>query len=217
MMAAATRRSLLAVAMLCGSAGASFAQLAPSMSTGTPRQPGLRTAAPAPGLATLTPLGGIQLSLGNLGVPGQLGALGAIGSCAAPGIATSPTSAPSTAALDAANGIIPAVPAVAAPAFGTLSLSSVCNPILPGAPADATAAPDPNAAAAFTDGAVPLSATESGSPGFSPSIVVPGPSDVSAVGLSSTGSAVADQLVTLQPPAISSSGCAGDAACGGAP
>lgn len=221
MTTSAMRCAMLALTIaVCGSRGASFAQLAPSattgtstMSIGTQRQPGLATAAPRPGLATLTPLGGIQLSLGNLVAPSQVGALGAIGACPAQGIATSPTSAPSVATLDAANGIVSAAPAGTTPAFGTSSLSSVCNPIAPGSPADTTA-PDPNDAAAFADGALPLASEENGSPGFSPSIVVPAPSDTPAP---VTGSAVADQLMTAAPPAISSSGCAGDVACGGAP
>jgi hypothetical protein len=143
-------------------------------------QPGMPTAAPRPGMATLT-LGGIQLNLGNLAAPSQIGALGAITACLAPGIAISPTSTPSSAAFDAANGIVPLTPAGTAPAFGTISLSSICNPITPGSPADSAAPPDPNAAAAFVDGALPLTSVEGSSPGMSPSIVVPPPAGASSV------------------------------------
>ena len=221
MMVSGTRRVIVALVVLCAGTGTSFAQLAPNagmptLSPGLRRQPGVSTAAPPPGLAVLTPLGGIQLSLGSLVVPSQFGALGAVGACPAPGIAISPTSTPTVAAFDAANGIIPVSPAGTAPAFGTTSLSSACNPIVPGSSPETTASPDPNAAAAFTDGALPLATVESGSPGFSPSIVVPSPSDVATSESPASTSAATDQLMTATPPAISSSGCAGDAACGAA-
>jgi hypothetical protein len=269
-----TRTAAFAVVMLCcGGSVASFAQPAPGMmpgvpstgmtagtatgmSTGLRTQPGMPTAVPRPGTATLT-LGGILLNLGNLAAPAQIGPLGAITSCLAPGISTSPTSAPATAAFDAASGIIPSVPAGSTPAFGTISLSAICNPITPGSPTDSTAAPDPNAAAAFVNGALPLTSVESGSPGMSPSIVVPPPAVVPAVaggmssvaggvlpltlsmtgsgtGSSSTGLGATDlgamdvtgiangdaasgQIVTMPPPAISSSGCTGDPSCGAGP
>jgi hypothetical protein len=189
------RCAALAVVMLCcGYAGASSAQIAPSMTPGAPAtrttgmgtatatsmptQTGMPTAAPRPGVATLT-MGGILLSLGNLAAPSQIGALGTITACPAPGMAISPTSTPTIAAFDAANGIISPTPAGSAPAFGTISLSTICNPIMAGSPADSAAPPDPNAAAAFVDGALPLTSVESSSPGMSPSIVVPPPAVVS--------------------------------------
>lgn len=217
MIASTTRHMIFAVVVACAGTGTSFAQLAPSATTGMPTgtQSGQRTAAPRPGLATLTPLGGIQLSLGNLVAPGQFGALGVIGACPAPGIAISPTSTPTVSALDAANGIIPAAPAGTTPTFGTTSLSSICNPIVPGSSAASTAPPDPNAAADFANGAQPLSAVVSGGPGFSPSIVVPSPSDAGGLlGSTPADSATAPQVMPVAPPAISSSGCVGDAACG---
>jgi hypothetical protein len=193
------RWAALAVVMLrCGGAGASFAQqLAPSMMPGAPAtrttagtatqtttsmqaQPGMPTAVPHPGTPTLT-MGGIFLNLGNLAAPSQIGALGAITACPAPGIAISPTSTPTTAAFDAANGIVPLTPAGSTPAFGTISLSTICNPITPGSPADSVATPDPNAATAFVDGALPLTSVEGSSPGMSPSIVVPPPAVASPV------------------------------------
>jgi len=177
----------LTIAMLCGGgAGASHAQLAPGMTPGTSAtrmmtgtgmqaQSAMPAAVPRPGIVTLTPLGGIQLNIGSLSAPGQIGALGAITACPAAGIATSPASGASTAAFDAANGIIPSTPAGVAPTFGTLSLSSACNPIMPGSPANSTLPTDVNAAAAFVDGALPVTAVESGSPGMSPLIIVPPP------------------------------------------
>jgi hypothetical protein len=182
------RWAALAVVMLCcGGAGASFAQTAPNMTprapatgmatgtaTGMQTQPGMPTAAARPGMATLT-MGGIFLNLGNLAAPSQIGPLGAITACPASGIAISPTSVPTTAAFDAANGVILPAPAGSTPAFGTISLSTICNPITPGSPADSTAPPDPNAATAFVDGALPLTSVEGNSPGMSPSIVVPPP------------------------------------------
>jgi hypothetical protein len=186
------RCAALAVVMLCcGDTGASFAQMPPGMTRGAPAtrtaagtgmgtgasmqpQPGMPIAAPRPGTATLT-MGGILLNLGNLAAPSQIGALGTITPCLAPGIAISPTSTPTTAAFDAANGIVLPTPAGSTPAFGTISLSSICNPITPGSPADSTALPDPNAATAFVDGALPLTSVEGSSPGMSPSIVVPPP------------------------------------------
>jgi hypothetical protein len=197
----------LAVVMLCcGGPGASFAQLAPSMTPGAPAtrttgmgtgtatsmptQPGMPTAAPRPGVATLT-MGGIFLSLGNLAAPSQIGALGTITACPAPGLPISPTSTPTIAAFDAANGIIPPTPAGSTPAFGTISLSSICNPITPGSSADSAAPPDPNAAVAFVDGALPLTSVEGSSPGMSPLIVVPPPAVASPVAGGITPSALA--------------------------
>jgi hypothetical protein len=206
------RCAALAVAMLCsGGAGASFAQTAPSMTPGAPiqSQPGMPTAAPRPGTATLT-MGGIFLNLGNLAAPSQIGALGAITACPASGIAISPTSVPTTAAFNAANGIVLPTPAGSTPAFGTISLSTVCNPITPGSPADSTAAPDPNAATAFVDGALPLTSVEGSSPGMSPLIVVPPPAvasstaGMSAVGVSAAG--VIAPSTVIAPSALALAG-----------
>jgi hypothetical protein len=214
------RCAALAVVMLCcGDAGTSFAQIAPNMTSGapatrttgiglgpasTPTQPGMPIAAPRPGTATLT-MGGILLNLGNLAAPSQIGALGTITPCLAPGIAISPTSTPTTAAFEAANGIVPPTPAGSTPAFGTISLSSICNPITPGSPADSTALPDPNAAAAFADGALPLTSVEGNSPGMSPSIVVPPPAVASPVAGGIAPSGIAPSALALIGNGIGSS------------
>jgi hypothetical protein len=244
------RATVIAVALwLCGT-GVSFAQLAPGMTPGTrasgmpgtgmrgtgmpgtgmpgtgipgmPSQPGMPVAAPGPGTA-LTPLGGIGLNLGSIAAPPQAAPMGTIGACGAPGIATSPTSAPSVAAFQAAGGIIPPTPAGAAPAFGTSSLSGACNPIVPGSALDTTTPPDPNTAANFVNGALPTTAVETGSGGLSPSVAVPPPTEspfgVGAVQPTNTGqsplatlrSGPATSLVPVlpQPPVLFSSGCTG--------
>lgn len=206
------RCAALAVVMLCcGGASASFAQTAPTMAPGAgmQTQPGLPTAVPRPGTVTLT-MGGIFLNLGSLAAPSQIGPLGAITACPASGIAISPTSVPTTAAFEAANGVILPTPAGSTPAFGTISLSAVCTPIVPGSPVDSTAAPDPNAATAFVDGALPLTSVEGSSPGMSPMIVVPPPAvasstaSMSAVGVSA--SSVIGPSTVIAPSALALAG-----------
>jgi hypothetical protein len=193
------RRAALAVVMLCCGGGASFAQTAPYMTPGArmQTQSGRPTAAPSPGMATLT-MGSIFLNLGNLAAPSQIGPLGAITACPASGIAISPTSVPTTAAFEAANGIVLPTPAGSTSAFGTISLSTICNPVMPGSPADSTAPPDPNAATAFVDGALPLTSVEGSSPGMSPLIVVPPPAVASsAAGVIAPSTVIAPSALAM--------------------
>jgi hypothetical protein len=238
------RYTMLTAAILClGGTSASFAQLAPGVGlpgapvTGTPTLPGVSATRPRPGTVTLTPLGGISLNLATQATPAQTGVLGTIAACPAAGIATSPTSAPSTAALQAANGIIPTAPAGSAPVFGNLTMSGACNPIVPGSTPATTAPPDPNVVANFANGALPLNALETGSGGMSPTIVVPSPTVSSPGTVTSSAPALntgenplafidsgptTSQIPvfptpSLPAPAISSSGCAGIPSCGGSP
>ena len=216
--------AILAAGLALGAAQAALAQATLGMSRSAatePMQPGIRAATPPLGGAAV-PLGSIQLNLGSLAPPAS-GTLGTIAPCPTSGISLSPASPAATTPTDAAAGVLP--PSTIGTAFGTLSMSGACNTIAPGAAPSATVPADPNAAANFANGALPLSATESNSGGLSPLVTVPPPSIPAPpgsvplnTGLQTPISGPAAALVPVLPiPAISSSGCAGDPSCGGVP
>lgn len=219
--------TMMIAAGLALGAHAALAQVGSGTSAYGTSTPGIRPTAPtmpsrAGILAATPPLGGpapalgnIQLSLGSLAPPAS-GTLGTIAPCPTSGIPISPVSPGAAAPVDAANGVLPA--STVGTTFGMLSMAGACNPIVPGAAPTATAPPDPNAAANFANGALPLTATESSSGGLSPLVTVPAPSIPAPPGSVPLVSGPAAALIPGFPiPAISSSGCAGDPSCGGAP
>jgi hypothetical protein len=216
--------AIMAMGLALGAAYPALAQVRPataSYGAATPARPGIRAATPPLG-GPAPALGSIQLSLGGLAPPAS-GTLGTIGPCPTSGIPTSPASPAASAPINAASGVLP--PTTVGTAFGLQSTSGACNPIVPGAAPTGTAPTDPNAAANFADGALPLDATESGGGGLSPLVTVPAPSIAAPpgsvplnTGLQTPGPGAVAALVPVLPiPAISSSGCAGDPSCGGVP
>ncbi len=233
----AIRTTIVAAGLALGAAHPALAQVSSGINpygrgtfaispygAATPAQPGIRAATPPLG-GPAVPLGTVQFSLGSLAPP-LSGTLGTIAPCSTRPAVTAP--------IDAANGVLP--PLSVGTAYGTLSMAGACNPILPGAAPAATAPTDPNAAANFANGAFPLSSTETSSGGLSPQVAVPTPSIPPSPGSvplntglqTSSGflfSGPASALVPVfpipapssSPPAISSSGCAGDPSCGGVP
>jgi hypothetical protein len=191
--------------------GVSPALPTPGVPLPTPGVPLGAGASASPGGTGAPALGTIQLNQGSLGQP-QGGAIGAIAGCPAsemagvlPGIigttsttvpfvplVTSPFAppAPSTFGTPALTQFgtlsIPPIGTPTTPAFGTSTTFGVCSPTAPAQPAP-LGIPEslaPGIGAAFSDAAIPLEATEAGGGGLSP-------------------------LISVPPPAISSSGCVG--------
>ena len=176
--------------VLLGSA-TSFAQVASSFGNTTTTTVPVATSTssvPTPG----TPLGAIQL---NLGTPISASGLGSISTCPATGITSTASNFPVDATDPTGAG---------ASQFGT-SAMSCGTPSPPSGPGIVTGS-------AFSDGAIPLGATEAGGSGMSPLVAVPPPA-VSAA--SCSGGLTMLEAPSLPTPydsagaagASSSSGC----------
>jgi hypothetical protein len=178
---------LTAAAIFSLGCGTGLAQIATVPSITTPPNsttPPSSTQAPTfAGLANLprpagTPggtLGAIQLNLGSpIG-----GSPGAIQICPTTGTAGASANFPVDATDATTNG---------APGFGTSAVSGSCNAGSPASSPGIITGPE------FSDGAVPLSATEAGGSGLSPLIAVP---------VSATPSAsCASNLSTIETPGL---------------
>jgi hypothetical protein len=188
---------LIAVAIVLFSCGPSLAQIAAlpnAMGTTSSTTPPSSTQPPTfagPAnvpLPTLPggPLGAIQFNLGN---PIVGGAPGAIQICSATGTPGAIANFPVDETDMTTN---------AAPSFGTSELSGNCSP---GSPASS---PEILSGSDFSDGAVPLTATEAGGLGLSPLIAVPSPGSPSAACISGSG--------MLESPGLTAPYYSGDAA-----
>jgi len=166
-----------AAALILFACGTAFAQVA-----SVPGAPTIRSTAligltnPMPPVGAVGGgLGAIRPNLGSL-IPANGGALGSITICPMTGMASSTTaSSMDVSGLPATTTGISAI----AP-FGTSALAGSCSPSTPGiAPGFSNAAQPPNpetiTGSAFSDGALPLDATEAGGAGLSPMIAVPDP------------------------------------------
>jgi hypothetical protein len=156
---------LITAAMVLLGGGTSVAQVAPSPGVTAPMRAPVSGSplTPSP-RAVGSPLGSIQLNLGS-----QISAsgLGTITTCPAAGIANAAPNFPVDATDPTGAG---------ASQFGTPALA--CGAALPPSSAGIVTG------ATFSDGAIPLAATEAGGPGMSPLIAVP-PASLSASSCSS--------------------------------
>jgi hypothetical protein len=172
---------LTAAAIFSLGSGPSLAQIAavpnttlPPSSTQVPTFTGLANLSRPAGVVGST-LGAIQLNLGGpIG-----GSPGAIQICPTTGTAGASANFPVDATDATTNG---------APGFGTSAVSGTCNAGSPASSPGIITGPE------FSDGAVPLSATEAGGSGLSPLIAVP---------VSATPSAsCASNLSTAETPGL---------------
>jgi hypothetical protein len=164
-------------ALVLFACGTAFAQVAPVPGAPTARSTALMglTNPMSPVGAVGDGLGAIRPNLGSL-IPATGGALGSITTCPMTGMASSTTY--SSMDFSGLPGTTTGISAIAP--FGTSALAGTCTPSTPGiAPGFSNAAQPPNpgtiTGSAFSDGALPLDATEAGGAGLSPMIAVPDP------------------------------------------
>jgi hypothetical protein len=165
-----------AVALALFACGTAVAQVA---FVPVPGAPTTRSMAPL-GLTSPIPsagggLGAIRPNLGSL-IPATGGALGSITTCPMTGMASS--TADASMNVSGLLGTTTGTSAIAP--FGTSALAGTCSPSAPAiAPGFSNAAPPPSPGTvtgpAFSDGALPLDATEAVGAGLSPMIAVPDP------------------------------------------
>jgi hypothetical protein len=174
---------LTAAAIFSLGCGMCLAQIATVPSATTP--PSSTQAPTFAGPANLLRPGGTPGTLGaiqfNLGSPIVGSGPGAIQICPATGTAAAIANFP----VDATD-----VTTNAAPGFGTSEMSGNCGPGSPASSPEILSGSEFSGVlqgSQFSDGAVPLSATEAGGSGLSPLIAVPGPGSPSASCASNSG------------------------------